>query len=113
MMERLGCTMARAPILYGWHSLFVWANHLPQDSAVWRARHPHEAAFASGYGQATIAADTFDALMRGIVSVVRSNGANMRDPKPYPRPDVKDETQHFGSGGIPVSEFDAWYYAEQ
>ena len=111
-MERLGCTLARARLFYGWHSLAVWARHLPQDSATWRAKHPEEAAFASPYGMATIAADTFDALMSAMVNVVKANGANMRRPKPYPRPGTKDETRHFGSGGIPVSEFDAWYYAQ-
>ena len=110
-MERLGHTLARASVLYGWHSLFIWARHLPQDSATWRARHPDEAAFASDYGRAVIAADTFDALMRGIVSIVRSNGVSMRDQKPYPRPNARDDSRHFGSGGIPVSQFNDWYYA--
>ena len=115
MMERLGCTMAKAPLLYGWHAVATWARHLPQDSATWRARHPEEAAFASAYGRAVIAADTFDALMRGVVAVARSNGADVRrEPKPYPRPDSQGkEARHFGSGGIPVSDFDAWYYAQE
>lgn len=110
-MERLSCTLAQAPFLYGWHSLFVWAKHLPQGSAVWRAKHPDEAKFASEFGRAVIAADTFDAIMHGIVSIVRSNGVNMRETKPYPRPNAKDDSRHFGSGGIPVSQFNDWYYA--
>lgn len=112
-MERLSCTLAQARLSYGWHALYLWARHLPQDSATWRAKNPDEAAFASAYGRAVIAADTFDALMHGIKAIVRSNGATMRDPKPYPRPNAKDESRHFGSGGIPVSEFDAWYYAQE
>ena len=111
-MERLGCTMAQAPHLFGWHALATWARHLPQDSAVWRARHPDEAAFASAYGRATIAADTFDALMHAAAGLAGVLGANARDPRPYPRPGARDESRHFGSGGIPVSEFDDWYYAE-
>lgn len=111
-MERLGCTLAQAPFLYGWHALATWARHLPQDSAVWRARHPEEAAFASAYGRAVIAADTFDALMGAAAMLARVQGARVRDPKPFPRPGAKDETRHFGSGGIPVAEFDAWYYAD-
>lgn len=112
-MERLGCTLAKARLFYGWHSLAVWARHLPQESATWRAQHPDEAAFASAYGRALIATDIFDAIAYGTVSIVKANRATMRDPKPYPRPNAKDrDARHFGSGGIPISEFDAWYYAQ-
>ena len=111
-MERLSCTLAQAPFLYGWHSLFVWAKHLPQGSAVWRAKHPDEAKFASEFGRAVIAADTFDAIMTAMGAIVESNGGALtRKPKPYPRPGAKDESRHFGSGDIPVSQFDDWYYA--
>lgn len=112
MMERLGCTMAKAPIVYGWHSLVTWARHLPTGSAVWRARHPEEAAFASDVGRAAIAADTFDAILNGVAALVRASGATIRDPRPYPRPGSKADAQHFGSGAIPVSEFESWYYGD-
>lgn len=113
MMERLGCSLVQAPFLYGWHAVATWARHLPQDSAVWRARHPEEAAFASDYQRAIIAADTFDAVMRVIGTIAAAHGTNVRDPQPYPRPHDGRKTEHFGSGGIPVSEFEAWYYAEE
>jgi hypothetical protein len=110
MMERLGITMAGAPI-FGWHALAVWARHLPQGSAVWRARHPEEATYASDYGRALILADIFDAVMHAGRVAAESNGAKFpRGDRPYPRPGAKDGTQHFGSGGIPVAEFDAWFY---
>ena len=111
-MERLGCTLAQARLAYGWHALATGAGPLPQDSATWRARHPDEAAFSGAYGRATISADIFDAIMGAAAAIARTNGARVRDPKPYPRPGTQGETRHFGSGGIPVSEFDAWYYAQ-
>lgn len=113
MLERLGCSLVQAPFLYGWHAVMTWARHLPQDSAVWRARHPDEAAFASDYQRSLIAADTFDAVMRVMATIAAAHGANVREPKPYPRPNDGRKTEHFGSGGIPVSEFDAWYYAQE
>lgn len=113
IMERLSCTLAQAPLFYGWHALSTWSGHLPQDSAVWRARHPDEAAFASAYGRAVIAADTFDAIMSAAKMLASVEGARVRSPKPYPRPGQEDDSRHFGSGAIPVSEFDAWYYAEE
>ena len=112
-MERLGCTLAKAPLFYGWHAIATWSRHLPQESAVWRARHPHEAAFCSPYGRATIAADTFDAVLNAAAVVIKAFGVTPRAPKPYPRPTDRPDTRHFGSGGIPVSEFDAWYYAQE
>lgn len=111
-MERLGCTLAQARLSYGWHALATWARHLPHESATWRAKHPDEAAFASAYGRATIAADTFDAIVNGALAVARTQGARTRTPKPYPRPGDRPEARHFGSGAIPVADFDAWYYAQ-
>jgi hypothetical protein len=113
MMERLGCTLAEAPIVYGWHSVAVWARHLPQGSAVWRAKHREEAAYAGDYQRALILADIFDAIVHAGRVAAESNGAKFHtNPKPYPRPGARDEAEHFGSGGIPVSEFDAWFYSE-
>lgn len=111
MMERLGCTFAGAPVLYGWHAVATWTRHLPQGSAVWRAKHPKEAAYSSDFGRANIAADQFDAILSLVGVIAAAHGAGARTPKPYPRPNADDGTKHFGSGGIPVSEFDAWFYA--
>lgn len=111
MMERLGCTMAGAPLVYGWHAVHVWSRHLPQGSAVWRAMHREEGAFSSPYGLALLAADIFDAVMVAGRNAAESNGATFRSQlKLHPRPGKKDDGGHFGSGAIPVGEFDAWYY---
>lgn len=110
MMERLGCTLAGAPHVYGWHAVAMWAQNLPQGCAVWRARHPEEAAFASDYGRALLSADIFDAILHAARSIAVSVGADMRQPKPHRRPNDGREAQHIGAGAIPVSDFDAWYY---
>lgn len=110
MMERLGITLAGAPV-FGWHDVAVWARHLPTGSAVWRALNPKQAAFASDVGRAYIMADQFDATMHVIKAIASAAGGRPRDPKPYPRPG-KDEGGHFGSDPIPAGEFDAWFYSE-
>ena len=111
MMERLGITLAGAPI-FGWHAVAVWARHLPEGSATWRALHPEHARFASALGRASIAADTFDAVMLAIQAIAAAHGGHPKRPQPYPRPDSKD-TSRFGKGAIPVSEFDAWFYSDE
>lgn len=108
MMERLGITMAEAH-LFGWHAIARWARHLPQGSALWRARHPEHAAWSGDLGRAYILADIFDAVLGAIGTIAAAHGARPRSPKPYPRPGVRDEAEHFGSGGIPVRDFDDWY----
>lgn len=113
-MERLGVTFARAPLLYGWHAIATWARHLPEGSAVWRAEHPRETAFSSELARASIMADQFDATMQVIVAIAKAHGSKrVRTPKPYPRPWNEPEGHVIGKGGgIPVRDFDAWYYDE-
>lgn len=112
MMERLGVTFAKAPITFGWHAMATWARHLPQDSATWRATHPEHARWSSDLGRAAMLADLFDAIAHVIGAIGAAHGARPRPPKPYPRPGARQE-QRIGSGGIPVAEFDAWYYQDE
>ena len=111
MMERLGVSIAQAPHVFGWHALATWARHLPEDSAVYRAAHPQEHAFASAYGRASIAADIFDAVMTVARTVASVGGGRPRAVKPYPRPNGEGvERDHFGEGAISIADFDHWYY---
>ncbi len=110
MMERLGITLEGAPS-FGWHAVSVWARHLPEGSAVWRALHPEHAAFASELGRASIMADIFDAVLHTAATIAAAHGGKPRQPKPYPRPGARDR-RSMGGGAIPVSSFDEWFYSE-
>lgn len=111
MMERLGTTLDGAPS-FGWHAVSVWARHLPEGSATWRALHPEHAAYASDLGRARMLADLFDAVMHATYTIAAAHGGRPRKPKPYPRPDANDR-QRFGSDPIPAAEFDAWFYLDE
>ena len=113
MMERLGVTFAQAPRRYGWHAVATWARHLPESSAVFRARHPKESAWASEFGRAAMQADQIDATGEVVRAIAAACGARPRDVRPYPRPWHDDrDVRKFGAGAIPVRDFDAWYYEQ-
>jgi hypothetical protein len=94
---------------WSWHDLWVIVRQLPRTSALARAIHGEAATW--GPTEYLLAA-AIDAL----------NGANWQRggrrtgrPKPIPRPtpDKAATTRTWGSGAIPVHEFDAWLAARQ
>ena len=113
-MAMLGTTLDAARAHFGWGAIADFVRHLPPGSATWRALNPEAAAFCSPLSLATISADVFDelALTRYTVAKLFSPVAPKK-PRPYSRPWDTSGDRHFGSGAIPVSEFDAWYYGEQ
>lgn len=112
MMERLGVSFARAPLLYGWRALATWARHLPEGCATYRAQHPEESAFSSAYGRAMIAADQFDAITSVVRAIGSAVGARTPSARPYPRPNDGRKRDTYGADAVRVAEFDAWYYDE-
>ena len=116
MMERLGVTLAGAPI-YGWHEVATWARHLPEGSAVWRARHPDESAWVTRRATSEQLASIFDAVM-GVAHTLATRwaaeGTHPKMPKPYPLPwRSGNDTSRLGRGAIAVSDFDDWYYSDE
>jgi hypothetical protein len=107
-MVQLGVRLADIPRAYGWDALEVFARHLPLDSATRRWASRDEASFASDIGRAALLADIFDAV-RAFNASFAAKGTK---PEPHMRPWKAKNRITYGSGAIPVSEFDEWYYEE-
>ena len=107
-MVQLGVRLADIPRTYGWDALDVFARHLPLDSATRRWASRDEAAFSSDVGRAALLADIFDAVR----AFNYSFAAKGSKPEPHPRPWTAPNKTSYGSGAIPVSEFDAWFNEE-
>lgn len=103
-----------APSAYGWAELANIVRHLPTTSATWRAQHPDEAPWDTALALAHIAAAQVDATNAVTYTLARRwSERPPEEPEPYPVPWAPKSARkrHMGGGGIPVSEFDAWYYA--
>lgn len=106
-------TFDTARLHFGWRAMLDFTRHLPLDSATRRELDPESARFASPLSQSAMLADIIDLTnyTRHLVARANFKGVSSRPPNPYPRPGVQDKnTQHFGSGAIPISQFDEWYY---
>ena len=103
MMCRLGLRFEDSPAI-GWDCVLVFVRHLDSRSAVYRAQHPEEAAFASPLKQSAILADLFDAIRALEYTFVLAN------PSKYKRPGVDEGVQRIGRDAIPIAEFNDWYY---
>ena len=110
----MGITLESAPLAIGWHNVRDFARHLDEGSAVLRAKHGEVAAFASQVGIAAMLADVcdrLDAIQYGIaIAHPRAVRKPDRPPRPRKRPWATGDEKRIGSGAIPVSEFDEWYY---
>lgn len=109
-MAILGLPFECAASRYGWGNLITFVRHLPPESAVYRAKYPDAAAFASSLKRNAILADLFDAVAAFNYTFARAHGGKGKQPKPYDRPWADDGARHVGSDPIPISEFNSWYY---
>lgn len=104
-------TFEQAADSFGWGELINFSQHLPSDSATYRAMHEDAARFASELQEAAILADIYDAISMFAYSFAKSNGYKGQKPKPYRRPwGESEEDKRFGSDPIPISDFYEWYY---
>ena len=115
----LGVRLCDVPETIGWHSVYVFVNHLPMTSALFMSQYPEYAAFCSPLQQASLLTEIVEGLqwLKYDFDVANSEkGAPIQKPKPYPTPWQKererDDGERIGKGAIPLSEFDAWYYGE-
>lgn len=113
MMCRLGLRFEDSPEI-GWDCVLVFTRHLDSQSAVYRARHPEEASFASPLKQAAILADLYDAIRSleytFVLAHLKKGAAPPPEPRKYPRPGVDDGVQRIGKDAIPIADFEEWYY---
>lgn len=109
-LMRIGASLDTAHRL-GWHNVIAFARHAAMDSGsyLWHALNPEYNSFNSQLKTAAILADLYDAVRQLHASLVTKSGQQVKMPKPYPRPWVKDE-KRIGKGAIPVKDFDLWYY---
>lgn len=108
-MTLLGVPFDSAAARFGWGNLRDFANNLPQTSATWRSLHGEEASYASPLQQSAMLADVIDMLSGFAHMFAKAHGGKGQRPEPYPRP-WRSDKQSIGSGAIPISEFDEWYY---
>lgn len=106
-MAILGMTFEQAASAFGWGELVNFSEHLPLDSAVNRARNAKYYGFSSDFNRAVILADIFDAVRSFNYTFAEKSA---KDPPKYPRPWETGDRQRIGSGAIPISEFEKWYY---
>ena len=103
-------TFEQAAVSFGWGELINFSNHLPIDSATYRALKPDESKFSTDLQRSAILADIFDVVSGFAYAFSKAYGGKGRKPKQYPRPWANESAQKIGSKPIPISEFDAWYY---
>ena len=109
-MSILGMTFEQAAFSFGWGELINFSQHLPIDSATYRAQKPDEYKFSTDLQQSALLADLFDAMAMFAYMFAKSKGGKGNKPKPYPRPWDSGDAQKIGSKPIPISDFDEWYY---
>lgn len=81
----------------------MFVEHSPRESAVFRDLHPE---FAEWGVVEHLLAGAVDAL--NVANWQRVGKKNAPRPKPVKRPGLKKE-QRLGRGGIPASDFKAWW----
>lgn len=106
----LGMTFEQAVRSFGWGEVANFADHLPEDSATFRAQHKDAYLFSTHLQQSAMLADVIDSISAFAYMFGKAHGSKGRKPEPYPRPWMDGETQRIGSKPIPISEFNDWYY---
>ena len=90
-------TFEQAVRSFGWADLAVFAKHVPETSATYRALHKEEYKFASDLQQSSMMADLYDAVQALLYMFAKAHGGKPQKPQPFPRPWTKDNTRRIGS----------------
>ena len=109
-MTLLGLDVEQARARYGWRGLLDFAANLPGESATVAAVSP-EYSTRNGTAQAIeLLASLFDGLAWLQYSLLKRWGGAPQKPRPYPLQWRAEKRQKIGAGGIPVADFENWYY---
>lgn len=107
LMHILGVPLSRCHV-YGWDNIADVARHLDQSSAVYRFRNKKtQVTNAMIYDGVLLISDVLGRFNYNMASAFGARGA---PPKKIKRPWDKQDTERIGSGAIPISEFESWYY---
>lgn len=117
---RCGYTLDDTGARLRWRALFSFVTHPSPTSALYAELQPEYAPWLDGRNVGPVLADVYDALQQLTYAYTRRNarrGANVTQPKPYPRPWARSGTdaqwRHFGEGALQPAELDAWFAARQ
>ena len=118
-MTRLALRLEDVPATIGWHLLYVFTNHLPTDSALFRSLYPEYAAFATPLQLNAMMARVIDQLAwlkYDFDSVHSKEGSGLQKPKGFPVPwrDEMEGSERYGKGSaIAVGDFWDWYFNDE
>lgn len=101
------------PHLLTWADLRDFILYLPATSATFKETNPKHADWYSGVMTPNILADLYDAI-NYMISVIAAKNTKKKPkvPRPYKRPWLKDDSKKYGSGAIPIDDFNEWYYSD-
>lgn len=115
LLTRIGVSLYDIPDVISWADLRDFVSHLDASSALVAELDPDVAGWQGDEKVPMLLAHIAD-LLAGLsygytISHMKKGTRKPQAPEPIPRPGVKPsrQTQHWGSDGIPMSEFDDWW----
>lgn len=106
----LGMSLECAVRSFGWGEVINFADNLPISSMTVYAKNKDLLDFATDLKRNAILADIYDLIVAFYHTFAHAHGSKSSKPKPYKRPWLAPDEQRIGSGAIPISEFNKWYY---
>lgn len=107
LMRILGVPLSQCHA-FGWDNVADVVRHLEQGSAVRRYRNKkYEISNAMIYDGVLTVVDVLRAIGYNFATAYGAHGS---PPQPIKRPWDKADRERIGSGAIPISEFESWYY---
>jgi hypothetical protein len=115
LVTRVGVSLYDLPGPLSWADLRDFVSYLDAGSALVSEIDPEAAGWQGDEKVPMLLAHIAD-LLAGLsygytVSHLKKGARRPKAPEPIPRPGVKPkrETQHWGSGGLPIAEFTEWW----
>ena len=116
LMTRTGSSLYSVPGEFDWADIRDFVSFLDAGSALASEISPENAGWQGTEKVPMLLAHIADLLANFSygysVTHMKKTAQKPKPPQPIPRPGVVDktnETKHFGSGAIPIEEFDEWW----